>query len=716
MNKYILRSIFILYITGTSLLYAPTGWMNPVNAAPQGTFQWLHNCIVTDNSGRIFVAVREKSLSECNDLTVHRSLDAGQNWTWLTHPNSGGTGSIYHRSTDITTSGDTLMVAFEKQGNPLSRNRIHFMISSDSGENWTDDVVISSGNNRMARHPRIAVGSGYLYSIWADTATHYDTFEIHFSYSTNWGASWSTDQRVTTAVRNSWHPAMSVNAGAIHVVWADNRLAASNYEVYYNKSTNHGSSWDSDQKLSADLDVSEFPDIVAYTDPNDTCVHVVWQDDRSDSAGIWYIRSTNNGLNWGNDTLLFADGHHPAIAADSLGLYVVCEKSSNIWYLESTDWGTNWTTTQITNTSNYDSFPDVFADASITTEDLIRNVIFKRTPTSGGNYICFTKYDTIPPDTVDNLRKEPLYVPPPVKIRWDGNNTERDLRFYRVYKRVLPWPFWAMIDTTKDTTYTDNDVQGGKTYAYYVTACDANLNESPPSNIIEVYVPDPGKRINLGARDASPYTIKRSGYYQWGKSSDSTADFGNHLKYRLTNFVPEYDYAIGFVLFEPTSDSGRVLSISSNSYCFEEEIAVPESIQCVCYSIPTKLYEQGNLELTIPGIGGEAVLSQIFIWENSKGGGPQSSRNADMESGLNLQIYPSLGRGAVTIYYELPFDTEATVEVYDCVGRTIYRKEQLQNPGLQKIELDSAEIPTGVYFVRLKTAARKETRKVIFLK
>ena len=698
------------------MLYAPTGWMFLRNATtPDVALDWKHSCLATDNSGRIFVAARQTAETDCNDITVHRSLNAGWNWTWLTHQNDGGTGSVQCRSTDITTSGDTVMIIFEKEYTPGPQNRIHFMVSSDSGENWTDDVIISSGNNREARHPRIAVGSGYLYSVWSDEATHYDTFEIHFSYSTNWGTSWSSDQRVTTAHRNSWHPAISANAGAIHLAWADNRNSETNYEIYYVKSTDHGSNWVDTTRLSNNQYVSEFPDIVSYADPNDTCVHVVWQDDRSGSAGIWYRRSTDNGATWQTPTLIFADGHHPAIAADSLGLYVVFEKNSNIWYLESTNWGTSWPcTTQITNTSHADSFPDIFADASITGSDLNRHIIFKRDPTVGYVRICFTRYDTLAPAKPQKLSEQPSIFKPPVRLIWEAN-TERDLKYYKIFRRLLPDGQFAYIAITSDTTYADYNVQPDNWYAYYINARDWMMHTSAPSNTIEVYVPKEQKRINLGAQIASPYTIERSGYHQWGKSADSTADFGSHLKYCLTNFVPKYDYVIGFLLFEPVSDSGRVLSIRSNSYSFKEKFAVPESAQCICFEIPKKLYEQGNLELTIPGIGGEAVLSQIFIWENSKGG-PQSSKNAGVETGLNLQLYPSPGRGVVTVCYELPFATEVTVEVCDCVGRIIYKKEQLQNPGLQKIELNSAEIPAGVYFVRLKTAEHKETKKVIFLR
>jgi hypothetical protein len=283
-----------------------------------------------------------------------------------------------------------------------------------------------------------------------------------------------------------------------------------------------------------------YPDIFAYTDPNYQAVHVVWADDKQlPGPGIYYRRSTNNGSNWNDAVRLLEDGRHPAIAADSRGLYVVCEKNSDIWYLESTDWGTNWMSpVNLTNSGDLgDSFPDIQAD------DMGRHVVYSW---PGDLYpsdqIYYIQRDIMVPSAPTNLRKDPFCVPPPVVLLWNAN-TEPDLFDYRIYRRLLPLGRWSRIGTATNPTYTDNTVSGGCWYEYYVTARDLALNESSASNVIQVYVPEPKRIVDLGLPEPSIYTLERSGYYNWGGTPDSTADYGNLLKYRLTGFLPENDYA-----------------------------------------------------------------------------------------------------------------------------------------------------------------------------
>jgi hypothetical protein len=603
-KKYILAPCLILFIFGVSLLYAPpTGWRNEVLLTDDvGTSHpYGHCCVATDDSGRIHVALRKIEYGEerCYDLDYYRSLDTGMTWTYE-ELISGGTGEVSYRSIDITTLGDSVMIIFQKNF------PIQFVKSEDAGETWPSSDQIASG-----WHPRIAVDGGYLHAMYAKKLYGVSNYEIYHRSSADGGDNWSSADTLTDAIRNSWHPAVSVNAGAIHLVWADNRNAITNYEIYYEKSTNHGTSWVHHAtyglQLTEDDDESEFPDIVAYTDPNYSAVHVVWMDAREDSPGIWYLRSTNNGSYWQDPVRLLADGHHPAIAADSHGLFVVCEKNSYINYLESTNWGTSWLApVRITNTSDADSFPDITAD------DLGRHIVFVRMNVGSADAkIWYKQRDIAAPEAPQHLRPDSSKpLPPPVYLIWDAN-TDLDIWGYKIYKKVLPSGLWQPIAHTTDTTYTDIYVQPRNWYAYYITARDSVGNYSPPSNTIEVYVRDPSKMVNLGTPEPSSYTIERDGYYQWGTSPDSTADFGYYLKYGLTDFVPEYNYAIGFMLFEPACDSGRVISIPG----FIENFALPESAQCVCFEIPKPLYSQGFLNIIIPGINWEAVISQILIWE-----------------------------------------------------------------------------------------------------
>jgi hypothetical protein len=225
----------------------------------------------------------------------------------------------------------------------------------------------------------------------------------------------------------------------------------------------------------------------------------------------------------------------------------------------------------ITNSSScYDSFPDIHAN------EKGRHVAFTGQDSIYRTQIYYIQRDIIVPSAPTNLRKDPFCVPPPVVLLWNAN-TEPDFFDYRIYRRLLPLGRWSRIGTAMNPTYTDNTVSGGCWYEYYVTARDLALNESSASNVIQVYIPEPKKIVDLGLPEPSVYTLERSGYYNWGGTPDSTVDYGNNLKYRLTGFLPENDYALGFVFFEPASDSGRAIGLKSASYSMDSMIAVPES-------------------------------------------------------------------------------------------------------------------------------------------
>ena len=117
-------------------------------------------------------------------------------------------------------------------------------------------------------------------------------------------AQWQPDVRLTndpsyssTSQNNAWCIAASGNV--VHVVWKDNRDG--NEEIYYKRSTDGGSSWGSDIRLTYNMYISEDPSISVFGQ----AVHVVWVDNLDDlNWDIYYKSSTDAGISWGVDTRL----------------------------------------------------------------------------------------------------------------------------------------------------------------------------------------------------------------------------------------------------------------------------------------------------------------------------------------------------------------------------------------------------------------------------
>jgi len=107
------------------------------------------------------------------------------------------------------------------------------------------------------------------------------------------------------------------------------------------------------------------------------------------------------------------------------------------------------------------------------------------------NSIAFEPVDSYPPAAPIKLIIGP--APGRLSIFWVAN-TEADLAGYYLYRSTDPnlaKKKWTRLTPTlyTKTTFTDQNVEAGKTYYYYVVAVDNASNESPPSEVASETVP-----------------------------------------------------------------------------------------------------------------------------------------------------------------------------------------------------------------------------------
>lgn len=163
---------------------------------------------------------------------------------------------------------------------------------------------------------------------------------------------WEPDVRLTndpyesvTSFNNAWCVASS--GANVHVVWHDNRDG--NTEIYYKRSTDNGTTWEADRRITVDPSWSERPSIAL----SDSIVHVAWYDGRLGPPRIFYKRSLDYGTTWGSDMSLTPTagvGYHPSVAVSDSIVHVVWTDMSagpQIYYTRSLDNGTTWETERI---------------------------------------------------------------------------------------------------------------------------------------------------------------------------------------------------------------------------------------------------------------------------------------------------------------------------------------------------------------------------------
>ena len=153
-----------------------------------------------------------------------------------------------------------------------------------------------------------------------------------------------------------------------------------------------------------------------------------------------------------------------------------------------------------------------------------------------------------------------------VSLDW-GDNVEPDLAGYNVYRANSQGGLFVKLNgpLLTDSDYTDNAVVNGTTYYYRVTAVDTDLNESAPSDTLDVAPDDHGDDKNTATPIATPSItpgqaagVDDSDWFSVTLSSNtnySISVLGDGLSGAQINF-----YTSGLTLI--TSDSGPA-SVSS---------------------------------------------------------------------------------------------------------------------------------------------------------
>ena len=193
----------------------------------------------------------------------------------------------YNNVWQIAAIGDTVHVVWcdERDGNC----EIYYKRSIDGGTTWGIDTRLTYNPGTQCA-PGIALSGSYVHVVWRDNR-HGDA-EVYYNRSTDGGTTWGDDTRLTDTLSvDVWFPSVAVSDSNVHVVWDDARHG--NEEVYYKRSTDGGITWGTDKRLSDnDPYQSLFPTVAV----SGSKVHVVWEDDRDGNDEIYYKRNPTGNI------------------------------------------------------------------------------------------------------------------------------------------------------------------------------------------------------------------------------------------------------------------------------------------------------------------------------------------------------------------------------------------------------------------------------------
>ncbi len=114
---------------------------------------------------------------------------------------------------------------------------------------------------------------------------------------------------------------------------------------------------------------------------------------------------------------------------------------------------------------------------------------------------------------------------------------------------------------------------------------------------------------------------------------------------------------------------------------------------------------------------GIALISEIVNKEITSESEKSQNKSEDKESYFDARNYPNPFNPNTTISYTLKQSTSVKLTVYDRLGREVKTLvDEQQSAGTHSVEFNASNLPSGIYFYRIRTPEKTEVRKMILAK
>ena len=225
------------------------------------------------------------------DLYIRRSSDAGATWQPEVKLVSG-TNSVGAERPDLVVNGNSVhlfwMDARDNQPPCYSApvcTEVYYKRSLDGGVTWGPDVRLTNDVPYSAR-PMAAVTQtnslvvSYEQQVPGDNTGN----EVYVMRSADNGTTWQNPQRLITSTGDSGHNFTAGNSTSVYVAWHDNKSGSN--EIYARESTDGGATWGAEERISNNTGDS----IVPFLAMTANYIHAIWGDNQSGSYQTWYSR------------------------------------------------------------------------------------------------------------------------------------------------------------------------------------------------------------------------------------------------------------------------------------------------------------------------------------------------------------------------------------------------------------------------------------------
>lgn len=235
----------------------------------------------------------------------------------------------------------------------LELNLLNYDSQADlTNEGWSEDIRVTN-NGAHSSYSQITVYKNNVYVVWEDQRD--GKREIFYKKSTDHGTNWGPPVKLNGNYGDIHsYPSIVVYENNLHVVWMTLNMENANWEIYYKRSLDNGNSWLPEIILNDDNIDSWNPKIAI--EENNLCI--IWGDKKDGNSAfeVYFIKSNDNGANWSQSIRLSSNDGYDSDPNDVIinndKIYVVWEDSKNagsreIYFKKSNDLGNDWKTEKI---------------------------------------------------------------------------------------------------------------------------------------------------------------------------------------------------------------------------------------------------------------------------------------------------------------------------------------------------------------------------------
>ena len=151
--------------------------------------------------------------------------------------------------------------------------------------------------------------------VWSDNTP--GNWEIYFRKSANGGTTWNTAQRLTNNAEDSVYPKIAVDGSKVYVIWAEYT------EFYFRMSLNGATTWQDAIMLTNTQGYSTGDGDLEYSGSK---IFVVYEDHISGNPEVYFKKSSDGSATWPVTRRVknnMGQSMYPNIAAGSSAVYAV---------------------------------------------------------------------------------------------------------------------------------------------------------------------------------------------------------------------------------------------------------------------------------------------------------------------------------------------------------------------------------------------------------